>query len=147
MQFVSRFRVTYPELVVPGAERMPGADEALRNVRAHGGRTLVVTGKHVPNAEQHLTALDWAVDWLAGDVFAAAKGEVLRAEGTDVYVGDHTGDVEGVRRAGAVAPVTGSCFAEQPHAAGADIVLPDLAAFGRWLDAWCANRAASSGPS
>ena len=78
-RLVARFREFYPETVVPVTRALPGASEALAAARG-GGRALVVTGKYEPNAALHLKALGWEVDRLAGDVFSAAKGEVLRAE-------------------------------------------------------------------
>lgn len=126
-RLVARFREFYPETVVPVTRALPGAGEALAAARG-GGRALVVTGKYEPNAALHLKALGWEVDRLAGDVFSAAKGEVLRAEGADVYVGDHLGDVVGAKTAGALAVgvTTGPYDAAALTEAGADVVLPDL---------------------
>nr|WP_263250765.1 HAD family hydrolase [Saccharopolyspora rosea] len=134
-KLAARFRELYPSVVVPVTEAMPGADDALAAVRAAGGRTLVVTGKYGPNAALHLQALGWEVDRLAGGVFASAKGRVLAEEGASVYVGDHLGDVEGAKTAGAVAVgVTTGPYGEQALAdAGADVVLRDLAEFPDWL--------------
>lgn len=134
-KLAARFREIYPGVVVPVTEAMPGADDALAAVRAAGGRTLVVTGKYGPNAALHLQALGWEVDRLAGGVFASAKGRVLAEEGASVYVGDHLGDVEGAKAAGAVAVgVTTGPYGEQAlAAAGADVVLRDLAEFPAWL--------------
>ncbi|SEK20466.1 HAD family hydrolase [Streptacidiphilus jiangxiensis] len=132
-----RYRALYAENGVAGVTPLPGALEALAAVRAAGGRTVVVTGKYTPNAKLNLAALDMRVDALHGDVFAAGKAEALRAEGVSVYVGDHLGDVEGARVAGAlaVAVATGPYDQESLRAAGADVVLADLTAFPAWLDA------------
>ncbi|MCA1186446.1 HAD family hydrolase [Saccharopolyspora sp. 6V] len=132
---VHRFRELYPELVVPGTKAMPGAAESLAAVRELGGRALVVTGKFERNARLHLDALGWEVDRLAGDVFAAAKGDVLLAEGAAIYVGDHLGDVVGAKTAGALAVgvATGPYRAEELLEAGADVALGDLAEFPAWL--------------
>ena len=134
-RIVRRFRELYPTVVVPVTEPMPGAGEALAAVRAGGGRNLVVTGKFKPNAALHLGALGWQVDHLSGDVFAAAKGTVLPAEGAEVYVGDHLGDIVAARTAGAVAVAvaTGPYDAEALAEAGADVVLGDLTEFPGWL--------------
>ncbi|MFR9728611.1 HAD family hydrolase [Saccharopolyspora sp. MS10] len=136
-RLVARFRELYPELVVPITRPMPGAGEALAAVRERSGRALVVTGKFEHNAALHLTELGWEVDRLAGDVFAAAKGDVLLAERADVYVGDHLGDVVGAKSAGATAVgvATGPYPAEELLAAGADVVLGDLTEFPAWLAA------------
>lgn len=80
---------------------------------------------------------------LRGDAFAAAKGEVLRAEGASVYVGDHLGDIAGARAAGAkaVAVATGPHTRAELAEAGADVVLDELSGFPAWLAAECAPRA------
>src|SRR5690606_9440935 len=149
-QLVDRFREIYPDVVIPATTPMPGADQALRAVRDAGGRVLVVTGKYQPNAALHLEALGWEVDRLAGDVFASAKGTVLREEGATIYVGDHLGDVRGAHAAGArsVAVATGPHSAAELAPAGADEVLADLTGFPAWLadDLNAAGRACSRPP-
>ncbi|GAA4612112.1 HAD family hydrolase [Saccharopolyspora hordei] len=135
-RLVRHFRAVYPSVVIEATTALPGAAEALAAVRELGGRTLVITGKHQPNAELHLKALGWEVDRLVGDVFATAKGEVLRQEGAAGYVGDHLGDIVGARTAGAtaVAVATGPYDAAQLAEAGADVVLRDLTEFPAWLE-------------
>ncbi|MBF9072182.1 HAD family hydrolase [Streptacidiphilus sp. NEAU-YB345] len=132
-----RYRQLYAEHGVKGVTPLPGAIESLAAVRAAGGRTLVVTGKHTPNARLNLDALGIEVDALHGDVFASAKAGALRAEGASVYVGDHLGDIEGARQAEAVAVgvTTGPYDAAALRAAGADVVLADLTGFPAWLQA------------
>jgi phosphoglycolate phosphatase len=134
-RLVTHFREIYPTIVVGATEPMPGAEQALRAVREAGGRTLVITGKFEPNAGLHLKAFGWDVDRLAGDVFAAAKGEVLREEGATVYVGDHLGDIIGAKTAGAVAVgvATGPYGVDELAEAGADVALRDLTEFSTWL--------------
>ena len=142
-QLAQRFRELYPELAIEPSPAMPGADEVLAQLHRDGVRTVVVTGKHEPNARLHVEALGWPVDVLRGDVFGAAKGEVLRAEGASVYVGDHLGDVAGARAAGAaaVAVATGPHGREELAAAGADVVLDELSELPAWLAAGSAPRA------
>lgn len=134
-RLVRRYRELYPEVVIAATKPMPGAEQALAAVRAAGGRTLVVTGKYGPNAALHVEAFGWDVDHLSGDVFASAKGRVLRSEGAAVYVGDHIGDIVGARAAGAVAVAvtTGPFDARALAEAGADVVLDDLTEFPGWL--------------
>ena len=141
-RLAARFRQLYPDLAIAPTRAMPGAGEVLARLRADGVRTVVVTGKYEPNARLHLEALGWEVDALCGDVFAAAKGEVLRAEGASAYVGDHLGDIAGARAAGstAVAVATGPFTAEQLLEAGADLVLDSLSEFPARLRAACAPR-------
>jgi phosphoglycolate phosphatase len=130
-----RYREIYPTFAVTLATALPGAREAVAAVRQLGGRALVVTAKHTPNAELHLAHLGIAPDEIIGNLWAEAKGEALREHGASVYVGDHTGDVRGARAAGAlsVAVPTGPCDAAELRAAGADVILPDLLAFPAWL--------------
>jgi phosphoglycolate phosphatase len=133
-----RYRALYAEHGVDDCLALPGAYQALAAVRAHGGRSLVVTGKHGPNAKLNLDALGLAADGLYGSVFGAGKGTVLREEGASVYVGDHLGDVVGARAADAlaVAVATGPYSERELAEAGADVVLADLTGFPAWLDSY-----------
>ena len=135
---VDRFRELYPDHAIAPVPVLPGAREAIAAVRRHGGRVVVVTGKFTRNARLHLDHLELDVDLLAGEVWGAGKGEVLRREGATVYVGDHVHDVEGARAAGvvSVSVLTGGSSEEQLREAGTDVVLPDLGAFPGWLDGW-----------
>ncbi|MFC1433394.1 HAD family hydrolase [Streptacidiphilus sp. N1-3] len=134
----NRYRALYADHGVADCLALPGAHDALAAVRKHGGRAVVVTGKHTPNARLNLDALDLVADALHGSVFGPEKGTVLREEGAAVYVGDHLGDIMGARTADALAlaVATGPYSAEELAAAGADVVLPDLTAFPEWLDSY-----------
>jgi phosphoglycolate phosphatase len=136
-----RYREIYPEYAIGPTPAMPGAREAIQAVRAAGGRTVVVTAKHEPNAKLHLAHLGIEPDAVIGWLWAEAKAEALREHGARVYVGDHVGDVRGARAAGALAVCvpTGPCGADELRAAGADVVLADLTAFPAWWDAYRAD--------
>ncbi|MGW0907020.1 HAD family hydrolase [Streptomyces sp. NPDC002853] len=136
-----RYREIYPTYAIDPTLAMPGAREAVAAVRAHGGRAIVVTAKHEPNAKLHLAHLGIEADAVIGWLWAEAKAEALREHDAAVYVGDHTGDVRGARTAGAlsVAVATGPCDAAELRAAGADIVLTDLTGFPAWLDSYVAG--------
>ncbi|WP_432013647.1 HAD family hydrolase [Streptomyces cucumeris] len=129
------YRALYPEFAIAPTAALPGAREAIEAVRRAGGRSVVVTAKHEPNAELHLSHLGIVPDAVVGWLWAEAKAEALREHGATVYVGDHTGDVRGARLADAlsVAVPTGPCGAEELRQAGADVVLTDLTAFPAWL--------------
>ncbi|MFY4719168.1 HAD family hydrolase [Streptomyces sp. LaBMicrA B280] len=129
------YREMYPSIAIAATPAMAGAREAMAAVRAAGGRTMVVTAKYEPNAKLHLAHLGIEPDVVVGDLWAEQKARALREYGAGVYVGDHTGDVRGARTAGAlsVAVATGPCPADELRAAGADVVLDDLAAFPAWL--------------
>lgn len=141
----AQYRALYVRYGIEPTGATAGAREALEAVRSVGGRTLVVTAKHEPNARLHLDHLDIRPDLLAGDLWAEAKAVALREHGAAVYVGDHVGDVRGARAAGAlsVAVATGPCDADELRAAGADVVLADLTGFPDWLAGYAAGRAAS----
>ncbi|MEU2759486.1 MULTISPECIES: HAD hydrolase-like protein [unclassified Streptomyces] len=139
-----RYREIYPDHAIAPSTALDGAREAVAAVRALGGRAVVVTAKHEPNAKLHLAHLGIEPDTVIGSLWAEAKGEALREQGAQVYVGDHTGDVRGARVAGALSlgVTTGPCDAAELRAAGADVVLADLTGFPAWLAAFEAGRAA-----
>ncbi|MFE2291352.1 HAD family hydrolase [Streptomyces sp. NPDC059452] len=140
-----RYRELYPDHAIAPATALAGARDSVAEVRALGGRAIVVTAKYEPNAKLHLAHLGIEPDAVIGRLWAEAKGEALREHEAQVYVGDHVGDVRGARAAGAlsVAVTTGPCDAEELRAAGADVVLTDLTEFPAWLRAYEAARAAA----
>ncbi|MEV6106055.1 HAD hydrolase-like protein [Streptomyces sp. NPDC051940] len=139
-----RYREIYPEYAIGPTPAMPGAREAVAAVQAAGGRAIVVTAKHTPNAKLHLAHLGIEPDATIGWLWAEAKAEALREEGAAVYVGDHVGDVRGARAAGAlsVAVPTGPCGEDELRTEGADVVLPDLRSFPDWLETYAAGYSA-----
>jgi phosphoglycolate phosphatase len=138
-----RYREIYPTYAIEPTPALPGAREAVTAVQELGGRAIVVTAKHEPNAKLHLAHLGIAPDEVIGWLWAEAKAEALREHGASVYVGDHTGDVRGAHMAGAlsVAVPTGPCDAAELRAAGADVIIDDLTAFPAWLRAYSADLA------
>ena len=135
-----QYRELYPEFAITPTTALPGAAEAFATIRERGGRVLVVTAKYAPNAALHLEHLGLVPDVLVGWHWGPKKGEALREHGATVYVGDHIGDIQGARAAGAVAVsvATGPVSAADLAAAGADTVLPDLRGFPAWLDGYLA---------
>ncbi|MGW2276518.1 HAD family hydrolase [Streptomyces sp. NPDC001770] len=138
------YRAAYPRHAIAPTTALAGARAAIEAVQALGGRAIVVTAKHQPNAELHLTHLGLTPDLVIGNLWAEGKGTALLAEGAQVYVGDHVGDVRGAQVAGAVSVgvTTGPCDADELRAAGANVVLADLTAFPDWLQGYEAGRAA-----
>ena len=137
---IHEYRSRYGEIGVPLTRLLPGAIEALHAVREAGGRVLVVSAKAEIGVRQVLTRVGLDApglhpDVVVGGLFGAAKGERLISEGADVYVGDHSGDVQAARVAGALSVVvcTGPERADTLVAAGADVVLDDLLGFPKWL--------------
>jgi phosphoglycolate phosphatase len=137
-RLVARYRELYVETVVPSTTALPGAVEAVREVVQRGGRVVVVTAKHTPNAEAHLRQLGINPTAVVGNLWSAAKATALRTYGAEVYVGDHLGDIAGARAADALAVsvATGPISAEDLRAAGADAVLTDLTEFPAWLSGY-----------
>lgn len=144
LEMGDRYRELYPAYAIAPTHAMPGAREAVAAVQALGGRAIVVTAKHEPNAKMHLAHLGIEPDEVIGWLWAEAKAEALREYDAGVYVGDHVGDVRGARTAGAlsVAVPTGPCDERELREAGADVVLPDLAAFPAWLAGYTGTAAA-----
>ncbi|MEU0370062.1 HAD family hydrolase [Streptomyces sp. NPDC006283] len=142
-EMADRYREIYPGHAIGPTPAMPGAREAISAVQELGGRAIVVTAKHEPNAKLHLAHLGIAPDEVIGWLWAEAKAEALLEHGAAVYVGDHIGDVRGARLAGAlsVAVPTGPCDAGELSEAGADVVLEDLTAFPAWLRDYSADPA------
>ncbi|MFD5111012.1 HAD family hydrolase [Streptomyces sp. NPDC058391] len=138
-----RYREIYPTFAIVPTLAMPGAREAIAAVQTLGGRAIVVTAKHTPNAELHLAHLGMEPDVIVGKLWAEAKAVALREHGATVYVGDHTGDVRGARtaRALSVAVPTGPCDEEELRTAGADVILRDLTQFPAWLERYAAGEA------
>lgn len=137
---VAAYRRLYRERGARLTTLLPGAAAAVTAVRAAGGRVLVISAKGLPGVLEVLRVVgldgpDLAPDVVAGDLFAGAKGVRLKQEDAQAYVGDHPGDVEAARVAGALAVgvATGPRTADELAAAGADVVLTDLTAFPDWL--------------
>jgi phosphoglycolate phosphatase len=138
---VPAYRRAYPTVGAPAATLLPGAADAIAAVHHRGGTVLVVSAKietAVRAVLEHvgLTAGPSAPDQVAGGRFATAKAPCLVEAGATVFVGDHPGDLEAARLAGAlgVGVTTGPHDADDLRAAGADDVLPDLTGFPAWLD-------------
>lgn len=136
------YRELAPEVGVPLTTLQPGAAESLAAVRAHSGRVVVVSAKAENLVHATLQEVGLDADGVVGDVYGTAKGGALRAWEAAVHVGDHPGDMEGARAAGAVAVgvTTGSHGAAALREAGADVVLADLRSFPEWLDGFVLDR-------
>ena len=132
----ARYRELYPAIGVPLTHLLPGAVEALAAVRALHGTVVVVSAKHEPAVRLVLDHVGVDPDVVVGNLFGADKAVALRENGVSVYVGDHTGDVEGALAAGAasVGVTTGPVDAETLRAAGAAVVISSLAELPAWLD-------------
>ena len=119
---------------------LPGVRESLETVVADRFSILVVSAKkdtHVRAVLQSVD-LDHLVAEVVGERFADGKSAALLEHGAEMYVGDHIGDVQGARGAGAlaVAVATGPTTADELAAAGADVVMDDLTTFVPWWREW-----------
>ncbi|MEN3609211.1 HAD hydrolase-like protein [Plantactinospora sp. ZYX-F-223] len=132
---VELYRSLYAEYAITMSRPLPGAVEALAEVRAVGLRVVVVTGKYGPLARLHLEHLGMQVDELVGELFAAEKAAALTTHGAELYVGDHVADMLAARTAGipGLGVTTGSHDGDELRAAGADLVLADLTGFPQAL--------------
>jgi phosphoglycolate phosphatase len=132
---LAAYRAHYREHGIPLTTAMPGAAEAIEAVRARGDRAVVVTAKYGAVAGLALQAAGLDADEIVGDLFAEGKGSALLEHAAWAYVGDHPADVRAARSAGAHAVVvaTGPTSIEELHAAGPDLVLPDLTHLPEWL--------------
>lgn len=137
---VALYRAHYAEVVIPRTAALPGAHDALAAVAAHGGESVVVSGKHTASVRGHLDALGMNVAAAVGGLWSTAKAGALREHGAEMYVGDHVGDIAGARAADALAigVATGPMTQADLTIAGADVVLQDLTGFAEWLDSYLA---------
>ncbi|MFC0526706.1 HAD family hydrolase [Phytohabitans kaempferiae] len=128
---VEAYRALYPTYAIGPTVLLPGAEEAVRAVRAVGGRVVVVTSKLGRLARLHLEHLGLAVDEVVGDLFAEGKATALTEHDVRLYVGDHVADMVAARTAAipGLGVATGPCSAEELWAAGASEVLDDLNGF------------------
>jgi uncharacterized protein len=126
-----RFRELMAESGAADCTALPGALEAVRTVRASGGRVVVVTAKSAALAAISLAVVGIEVDAIHGWLWSAGKAAALRQESASVYVGDHPHDVLGARGAGALS--VGVCTGGT-EPTDADVLLPDLKAFPSWYD-------------
>ncbi len=137
-QVVTDYRRRHDAPGAPPMGALPHAADALRAVRAAGGRTAVVSAKLEPVLRRALaeTGLGSLADVVVGGRFGTGKGEVLREIGASGYVGDHPGDVIAALSAGieGLAVLTGGSTEAELRGAGATVVVEDLSGFGAWLD-------------
>lgn len=128
---VDGYRALYPEYAIAPSVLLPGAAEAVKTVRALGGKVVVVTSKLGRLARLHLDHLGLPVDEVAGDLFAEGKATALTEHGVLLYVGDHVADMVAARTAAipGLGVTTGPCSADELWAAGASEVLGDLNGF------------------
>lgn len=109
---------------------LPGAKAVLSRIRGGGGRVLVVTTRRERVARLCLRRAGLTVDGVSGGLDPAGKADVLRDSGAGWYIGDHPLDMAAAVTAGipGIGVTTGFHSGDELTAAGATVVLPDLAA-------------------
>jgi len=130
------YRELYPGHAVLISPALPGARAAFDAVRELGGRIIVITGKHGPNALLHLAELELDADAVVGRAWAEDKVVAMLEHGVGVYIGDHPADMAAARAvpAEAIGVLTGDHTEAELIAAGATEVLVDLTGFPAWLE-------------
>jgi phosphoglycolate phosphatase len=140
---VDNYRANFDRIALPVMTLLPFARETLEACRSHGAEIVVVSSRKQES-------LDTIVEYLKiknmfthvrGGLFGEQKGDFLKAQQTQVYVGDHEGDVRGAKRGGcvSVAVATGPSSKESLLAEGADVLFDDLSPFPAWLSDWVAE--------
>src|SRR5262245_27300319 len=92
-----RYRELYPTHAIAPSRPLPGVAEALAAVRAHRGRSIVVTAKNARDAQGHVDHLGLDIDAVHGSAWQDGKSEALLAEGATILVGDHARDMAAAR--------------------------------------------------
>ncbi len=126
------YRRHYDRECRTGTDPLPGAVALADEIRASGGRVVVVTAKSDDLAHVCLQTVGIAYDAVAGWRFGAEKTAALLELGADVYVGDTVTDIEAGRaaRLPTVGVTTGPDDRGALTAAGADVVIDDLTQAG-----------------
>ena len=135
---VARYREHYWEHGLPRTRAFPGAAEALAAVAAHGGRSVVVSAKQLPQLERALQFAGLTADAVAGGCYGIDKAQELSRHGVTVYIGDHPGDMLAARAAGAWAVGVTSHVAGpvELRASGAQQILAGVHEVPQWLSSW-----------
>lgn len=134
-QLLDEYRAHYGEYGIPQSTLLLGAHESIDAVKQLGGKTVVVSAKKKDFVDRVLDVVQLEIDVTYGYLFAEHKGEALRHENAQVYVGDHPGDIQAARTAGAlsVVVVTGPSTKEELQSNNPDVLFETLLEFPDWL--------------
>lgn len=138
-EWLSLYRQIFSQSGYEGVELLPGARQALAQLRERGLKLAIATNRVAPEEICDRLDLTGVVDGVFGTAHVPHKPEpellwmaceALGLEAKDcLYVGDTALDIEAARRAGmaSVAVATGLCDEEALRALGADYVLASVA--------------------
>ena len=134
-QLLDEYRAHYGVHGIPKSTLLPGARESIDAVKQLGGKTVVVSAKKKDFVDRVLDVVGLEIDVTYGYLFAEHKGDALRHENAHVYVGDHPGDIQAARAAGAfsVVVVSGPSTEADLREQKPDVVFETLLEFPAWL--------------
>ena len=134
-QLLDEYREHYGVHGIPQSTLLPGARESVAAVKQLGGKTVVVSAKKKDFVDRVLDVVQLNIDVTYGYLFAEHKGDALRHENAQVYVGDHPGDIQAARAAGAlsVVVVTGPSTEAELREHKPDVLFTSLMEFPDWL--------------
>jgi phosphoglycolate phosphatase len=134
-QLLDEYRSHYGVFGIPNSTLLPGARESVEAVKELGGKTVVVSAKKKDFVDRVLSVVELDIDITYGYLFAEHKGEALRSENAQIYVGDHPGDILAARTAGAlsVVVVSGPSTKEELQLNKPDVLFESLLEFPAWL--------------
>ena len=136
-QLLDEYRAHYGEFGIPKSTLLPGARESIEAVEALDGKTVVVSAKKKDFVDRVLDVVNLEIDVTYGYLFAEHKGEALQHENAQIYVGDHPGDIQAARAAGALSIVvtTGPSSEAELREHNPDVLFETLQDFPDWLHA------------
>ncbi|GGB42890.1 hydrolase [Flexivirga endophytica] len=123
------YRADYLVQAIEVTVLLPGARDLVDAIHAAGGKVLVVSAKNPAAVQAVLEHVGITPDIVVGDLFGHDKAGPLSEHHATAYIGDHSGDMHAAGTAGvrAVGVTTGPTDAAALLAAGADVVVDDLA--------------------
>lgn len=122
------FRAAFVEEGVSRITLLPGAAELADRIRERGGRLVVITSRIQPIADACVRSSGLVPDTVVGGLTGREKATAMAETGVEVYLGDHTLDMEGANAAGipGIGVTTGCHDAPALHEAGAAWVVSSL---------------------
>ncbi|MFB6726490.1 HAD family hydrolase [Kribbella sp. NPDC056345] len=122
------YRAAFLEEGIAKVTPLPGATGLRAHVHERGGRLVVITSRIQQIAEACLLAAGLEADVVVGGLSGRGKAGAMTANQVDVYIGDHTLDMEGavVADIPGIGVTTGAHDEAALRQAGAAWVVPSL---------------------